>query len=107
MQNINTNSLTTDELSAFAKTIDKGTANPNDLFRFFNWLQAIQNDLNSIPSVYTIKDVKAGNFPPLPVDKVGLLFLTSGTYEAAVVASVDKWRRMYDGATYDIGTAIP
>lgn len=107
MQSIQQNSLTTDEISAFAQVIDKGTLNPNDLFRFFNWLQSIQNDLQSIPVVYTAKDVRSGKFPTLPADKVGLLFVSSGTYEATIIATTDKWRRLYDGTAFDVGAAIP
>jgi hypothetical protein len=107
MQNIQQNALTTDEINAIARSIDKGTVNPNDLFRIFNWLQSIQNDLQSGPVSYTLRDVKSGNFPSLPPEKVAFLYLESATYEGTVIAGVDKWRRLYDGATFDIGAAIP
>lgn len=100
MQNTDLNSLSTAELQEYGKA-----------FRFFNWLQAVQDDLSKIPTIYNASDCKevGGNktFPPLPTNKTGLLFLSSGTYEAAVVASADKWRRLYDGATFDPTANIP
>lgn len=100
MQGIEFNSLSTAELQQYGNAV-----------RFFNWLQAVQSDLNRLPSVYNQSDCKevVGNktFPPIPASKIGLLFLDSGTYEAAVVGGSDKWRRLYDGTTFDPATAIP
>lgn len=100
MQNIRSNSLSTDEIQEITNA-----------FRFFNWMQAVQDDLTKIPVVYNVSDCRevggAKVFPPLPSDKSGLLFLDSGMYEAVVIASVDKWRRLYDGTQYDPATNIP
>lgn len=100
MQNIDLNGLSTAEIQDFTKA-----------FRLFNWMQAVQDDLTKLPTVYNIADCKevAGNktFPPLPSNKIGLLFLSSGTYEAVVIGGFDKWRRLYDGTTYDPATNIP
>jgi len=80
-------------------------------YRFYNWLQAIQSDLESLPDIINEGDLLevGGNkqFPSLPANKIGLLFLSSGTYEAAVVGGFDKWRRLYDGTTFDPSTNIP
>jgi len=100
MQNIDQNALSTDELNTFGGA-----------YRFFNWLQSIQDDLKSIPTVYRVTDCREVSgvriFPSLPANKIGLLFLDSGTYEAAVVGGVDKWRRLYDGTTFDTGANLP
>jgi len=111
MENIGRNSLTTDELNKVAEIISNSSASTIDLFRFFNWLQSIQNDLNKIPSVLNENDsIEVGGskvFPPLPLDKLGLLFLSSGVYEATVIGGVDKWRRLYDGASFDPAAVLP
>lgn len=111
MENIKRNSLTTDELNRVAEIISDSSANTIDLFRFFNWLQSIQDDLNKIPSVLNETDsIESGGnqvFPPLPLDKLGLLFLSSGTYEATVIGGADKWRRLYDGTAFDPASILP
>lgn len=101
MQNLNSNSLTTEEItSIFGSNI-----------RAFLFIQSIQADNLQMPVVYLEKDCKEvggfKTFPPLPEAKIGMLFLPSGTYEAALVGGVDKWRRLYDGATYDPAAALP
>ena len=101
MQNLSSNSLSTEELSNVL----------GDSIRAFLFVQALQADNLQMPAVYLQKDCKVvgGNptFPPLPSDKIGLMFLSSGTYEAAVVGGADKWRRLYDGTTFDPSTNIP
>ncbi len=101
MDNTDNNALVTEELSQLA----------GNQYRFFNWLQAIQTDLISLPNVINEGDLLevAGNkvFPSLPQSKIGLLFLSSGTYEAAVIGGFDKWRRLYDGTVFDPSTNIP
>ena len=82
-----------------------------ETWSFIFWLKALQDDNLKLPTVYNISDCKVvgGNptFPPLPNEKIGLMFLSSGTYEAVVVGGVDKWRRLYDGTTFDPSTNIP
>lgn len=79
--------------------------------RFYNWFEAVQADLLRIPNLINESDLLevggSKQFPLLPADKIGLLFLSSGTYEAAVVGGLDKWRRLYDGTTFDPSTNIP
>ncbi len=101
MDNTETNALSTLELNQLGQ----------NEYRFFQWLQAVQDDLTTIPSMSTEGSLVevGGNkvFPQLPTGKIGLLFLSTGTYEAVVIGGNDKWRRLYDGTTYDPATAIP
>ncbi len=105
MQNLEANSLSITQIQDF---ID---GNAVDLFQFVVFLNALQQDNQKLPSAFTIEDCRevGGNktFPPLPEAKIGMLFLSSGTYEAAVVGGLDKWRRLYDGTTYDPSSNIP
>ena len=68
---------------------------------YWQWLQAMQDDMQSLPSVSALV---GGNFPSTPASGIGLLFLTSGTYE---VAGVNSWRRLYDAALFATGVAAP
>jgi len=101
MQNLSKNSLSTEELSQIFKGNTRG----------FLFVSSLQEDNLQTPSFYLQKDCKevGGNatFPPLPPEKLGLLFLSSGTYEATVIGGADKWRRLYDGTTFDPATNIP
>lgn len=102
MQNIDSNSLSSSELDAISR-IAESNATP-----FWRWLLAMQDDNQKIPNIFGQSDLVGGvNFPSLPPDKVGLLFLSSGTYEAAIIGGIDKWRRLYDGTTFDPATAAP
>lgn len=104
MESTENNSLSTSDLSRVSQIIsDKGGP-----ARFFNWLESIQSDIVKIPNILSQSDLVSGtDFPSLPPDKVGLLFLSSGTYEAAIIGGIDKWRRLYDGTTFDPATAAP
>lgn len=97
MQSIENNALTTEELSRLG----------DNVMRFFNFLEAIQSDVTKIPFILNESDIVGGNFPALPESKKAWLYLDTGTYEAVVIGGNDKWRRLYDGATYDPATAIP
>lgn len=107
MQNIKQTAITQTQIGQLVS----GETKPQDSWSFIFWLKALQDDNLKLPSVYNIADCKivSGNatFPPLPTEKIGLLFLTSGTYEAAVVGGLDKWRRLYDGTTFDPAANIP
>lgn len=104
MQNVRDNEL---DLQEVAQSLNGGGI--NDRLAFL--IKAIQDDNLKFPVVYNIADcrVVGGNatFPALPSEKIGLLFLTSGMYEAAVVGGADKWRRLYDGTTFDPAANIP
>ncbi len=104
MESTENNALSTSDLARVSQIIsDKGGP-----ARFFNWLESIQSDLIKIPSMLRQVDLVGGvDFPELPIDKVGLLFLSSGTYEAVIIGGIDKWRRLYDGTTFDPATAAP
>jgi hypothetical protein len=104
MESTENNALSTSDLGRVSQIIsDKGGP-----ARFFNWLESIQSDLIKMPNILRQADLVGGlNFPELPPDKVGLLFLSSGTYEAVIIGGIDKWRRLYDGTTYDPATAAP
>ena len=95
MDNINRNSLSTAELNRIGELYQGGAV------QFYQWLQAMQADMISLPSVSALVD---GNFPSTPASGIGLLFLTSGTYE---VASVNSWRRLYDNIKYNTGDPAP
>lgn len=97
MQSIENNALTTEELSRLG----------DNVMRFFNFLEAIQSDVTKIPFIFDQSDIVGGNFPALPESKKAWLYLDTGTYEAVVIGGADKWRRLYDGTTYDPATAIP
>jgi len=97
MQSIENNALTTEELSRLG----------NNVMRFFNFLEAIQSDVTKIPFIFDQSDVVGGNFPLLPESKKAWLYLDTGTYEAVVIGGNDKWRRLYDGTTYDPATPTP
>lgn len=105
MQNLEANSLSITQIQDFIN------GNALDLFQFVVFLNALQQDNQKLPSAFTIEDCREVGaskvFPPIPEAKIGLLFLPSGTYEAAVVGGVDKWRRLYDGTTFDPSTALP
>lgn len=106
MQNTKQNALSVESITRFVNS-DLG----DDTWSFVFWLIAMQNDLLKIPTIFDLTDCKevggSPTFPPLPERKTGLLFLDSGTYEAAVIGGADKWRRLYDGTTYDPAAAIP
>ena len=95
MDNINSNLLDTASFNAIAN------AHPVEAIRIYQWLQAMQDDMQSLPSVLSLV---SGNFPSTPESGIGLLFLTSGTYE---VASLNSWRRLYDAALFATGVAAP
>lgn len=104
MESTENNALSTSDLGRVSQAISDNSGSA----RFFNWMESIQSDLTRIPSILRQSDLVGGvNFPDLPPDKVGLLFLSSGTYEAAIIGGVDKWRRLYDGTTFDPATAAP
>lgn len=95
MENIERNLLDTADFQGISELY------PQNAVRFYLWLQAMQDDMKSLPSVLTLV---SGNFPSTPAEGIGFLFLTSGTYE---VASTNSWRRLYDGALFATGVAAP
>jgi len=107
MQNIKQSAITQTQIDQF---VSENSSNV-DLWAYVFWFKSMQDDLLKIPSIYDLTDCKlvSGNatFPPLPPEKLGLLFLSSGTYEATVIGGADKWRRLYDGTTFDPATNIP
>jgi len=104
MQNIESNSVEDiEQLTRFA-TGDTDLAGA-DAIVFM--LAAIQRDLLKVPFILDETDIVGGNFPALPESKKAWLYLDTGTYEAVVIGGNDKWRRLYDGTTYDPATAIP
>lgn len=104
MQNINDNTVT--DLPVIEQFVTKGL-NPIDAQSIVFMLIAIQNDLIKIPFILDETDIVGGNFPVLPESKKAWLYLDTGTYEAVVIGGNDKWRRLYDGTTYDPATPIP
>lgn len=101
MESTENNSLSTSDLSRVSQIIsDKGGP-----ARFFNWLESIQSDIVKIPNILSQSDLISGtDFPSTPDSGVGLLFLSSGTYE---VASAGNWRRLYDASIFASGTPAP
>lgn len=101
MESTENNALSTSDLARVSQIIsDKGGP-----ASFFNWLESIQSDLIKIPSMLRQVDLVGGvDFPVTPSGGIGLLFLTSGTYE---VAGTNSWRRLYDGALFASGVAAP
>jgi len=104
MESVRLNSLTTDELN----NLSQGNS------RVFSFLESIQFDLERVPPVVLEEELKivGGNkvFPSLPTQngvKRGTLYLSTGQYEAVVIGGNDKWRRLYDGTTYDPAATIP
>jgi hypothetical protein len=95
MDNIDRNLLDTTAFDSIARGC------PEEYIGFFQWLQAMQKDMQSLPSVSALLN---GNFPSTPESGIGLLFLTSGTYE---VAGTNSWRRLYDGALFATGVVAP
>ena len=95
MDNIDSNALGTSDLGRISELYKGGAV------QFYQWLQAMQDDMQSLPSVSALV---GGNFPSTPASGIGLLFLTSGTYE---VAGVNSWRRLYDAALFATGVAAP
>jgi hypothetical protein len=95
MDNINRNSLGNNDLDGI------GMLYKDAPIQFYQWLQAMQKDMQSLPSVSALIN---GNFPSTPNSGIGLLFLTSGTYE---VAGVNSWRRLYDAALFATGAVAP
>ena len=102
MQNVDRNLLTSSEFDAISKIVESNSTD------FWRWLLAMQDDNQKVPDILRQSDLAGGvNFPELPTGKVGLLFLSSGTYEAVIIGGIDKWRRLYDGTTFDPATAAP
>ena len=102
MQNVDRNLLPSSELDAISKVAGSNSMG------FWRWMVAMQDDNQKLPDILRQSDLVGGvNFPALPSGKVGLLFLSSGTYEAVIIGGIDKWRRLYDGTTFDPATAAP
>jgi hypothetical protein len=95
VDNIDRNTLGTTDLNRIGELYQGGAV------QFYQWLQAMQADMVSLPNVSTLVN---GNFPSTPASGIGLLFLTSGTYE---VAAVNSWRRLYDAALFATGAVAP
>lgn len=95
MQNIDSNSLSSSDLDAISRIAEGNST------AFWRWLLAMQDDMESLPSVLSLV---SGNFPETPNEGIGLIFLASGTYE---VASAGNWRRLYDASIFASGTPAP
>ena len=95
MDNIDSSALDSSTLDEISKTaVGMESA-------YWQWLIAMQADMISLPNVSALVN---GNFPSTPASGIGLLFLTSGTYE---VAGVNSWRRLYDAALFATGAVAP